>query len=158
MLILGVGNASRGDDAAGLLAVRRLRDRLPATIRLTERHGDLVGILDDWVGHDTVILIDAMQSGAPVGTVLRVNTRAGAAATEVFRSSTRAFGVAEAFALGRLLRVLPRRFVVYGIEGDDFTMGAPISETVERAVDEVVGRVMEEAARPLSFVHEGPAV
>lgn len=158
MLILGVGNAFRGDDAAGLLAVRRLRDRLPASVRLAERHGDLVGILDDWVGHDMVILIDAMQSGAPVGTVLRVDARTERLPSEVFRSSTRAFGVAEAFALGRLLRVLPRRLVVYGIEGDDFTMGAPVSEAVDRAVDEVVGRVMEEAARPLSFVHEGPAV
>jgi hydrogenase maturation protease len=158
MLILGVGNAFRGDDVAGLLAVRRLRDRLPASIRLTERHGDLVGILDDWVGHDTVILIDAMQSGAPVGTVLRVDARTERLPTDAFRSSTRAFGVAEAFALGRLLRVLPRRLVVYGIEGDDFTMGASVSEAVERAVDEVVGRVREEAARPLSFVHEGPVV
>lgn len=148
MLILGVGNACRGDDAAGLLVARRLRERVPAGVTVLERHGDLVGLLDDWVDQPEVILIDAMQSSAPVGTILRVDARTEPLPNDAFRSSTRAFGVAEAFALGRLLRVLPRRFIVYGIAGDDFTMGAAISEAVERAVDEVVERVVAECRKP----------
>ena len=155
MLVVGVGNACRGDDVAGLLVARRLRERVPPGVIVLERHGDLVGLLDDWVGADSVVLVDAMASGAPVGTILRVDARTEQLPTDGFRSSTRAFGVTEAFALGRLLRVLPRRLILYGIEGDDFTTGAPLSPLVEAAVNDVVERILrEEIARP---VRSGPA-
>ena len=43
-MILGVGNDFRGDDAVGLFAARRLRERLPPA-RVIECDGDLAGIV-----------------------------------------------------------------------------------------------------------------
>ncbi|MBI3858217.1 MAG: hydrogenase maturation protease, partial [Planctomycetes bacterium] len=96
MLILGVGNALRGDDAAGLQAARLLRDRVPEGVVVAEFGGDASGLLDDWAGHESVILIDAVSSGAAPGTVLRLD--AAAAPVPAGRSgvSSHAFGVAEA--------------------------------------------------------------
>ena len=53
------------------------------------------------------------------------STRARAAFPPAsFRSSTHAFGVGDAVELARALGRLPRRVVVYGVEGADFAAGA----------------------------------
>ena len=49
MMVIGVGNADRGDDAAGLIAVRRVRQCAPG-VRTIERSGDIVGLLEKCEG------------------------------------------------------------------------------------------------------------
>ncbi len=68
-----------------------------------------------------------------------------ASRARVFRSSTHAFGVGDAVELARALGRLPARVVVYGVEGADFTAGAPLSAAVESAVEHVVDELEEEA-------------
>ena len=53
------------------------------------------------------------------------------------RSSTHAFGVADAVELARALGRLPGRLDVYAIEGASFTAGDSLSPEVERAVDDL---------------------
>ena len=53
------------------------------------------------------------------------------------RGSTHALGVAEAIELGRALGRLPRRLLVFGIEGGSFDAGAGLSPEVERAVGQL---------------------
>ena len=49
--------------------------------------------------------------------------------------STHGFGLAEALELARALGQLPRRCIVYAIEGASFETGAPLSPEVAAAVD-----------------------
>jgi len=140
--VIGVGNDLRGDDAAGLCVARALVDL--ANVR--ELHGEPVGLIDAWDGFERAILVDAIQSGAEPGTVLRFAADEAPLPPELHRSSTHLLGVAEAVELARALGKLPPLTVLYGIEGASFDTGAPLSPEVEAAVGEVAARIREELA------------
>jgi hydrogenase maturation protease len=144
MLILGTGNALRGDDAAGLQAARRLRGRVPASVAVIEREGDLATALDVWKDHDAVVVIDAMRSGGRPGTIVRLRAHDRPLPAAFARSSTHALGLAEVVELGRAMHTLPASVIVYGIEGKSFALGEGLSPEVEPAVGEVVERVLRE--------------
>jgi hydrogenase maturation protease len=144
MLILGTGNALRGDDAAGLHAARRLRGRVPPSVAVIEREGDLATALDVWKDHDAVVVIDAMRSGGPPGTIVRLRAHERPLPAAFVRSSTHALGLAEAVELGRAMHTLPASVIVYGIEGKSFALGEGLSPEVEPAVGDVVERVLRE--------------
>ena len=145
MIVLGAGNLFRRDDGAGLAAARRLRETLPGGVRVIEKEGDLASLLDAWAGAEAVVVIDATSSASPPGTIRRFEAHERPLPSVFSRSSTHAFGVAEAVELARVLGRLPASVVVYGIEGRDFTAGEGLSPDVAAAVDEVVRRVTEEA-------------
>lgn len=143
VLIIGVGNEFRGDDAAGLIVARHLRERLPG-VAVREAAGEGAALMELWKGFDPVFLIDAVASGADAGTIHRLEAHTGPLPTTFFRYSTHAFGVAEAIEMARVLNLLPPRLIVYGIEGADYTTGAELSPAVAAAVAEVVARVVGE--------------
>jgi len=137
MLILGCGNRQRGDDAAGILAAERLRARgIGAEVCV----GQPSELIEAWSGADDVIVIDAVVSGSPAGTVHEWDGRHSPPfATSA--GSTHGLGVAHAIELARALGGLPSRLRVYGIEGKTFEIGSAISPEVERGVEEVVERI-----------------
>jgi len=141
MMVVGVGNRFRRDDGAGLEAAARLRARSPE-LRVVERDGDLAGVLDAWAGEETVVVIDATSSGAAPGTVRRFDVGDAPLPAAFSRGSTHLFGIAEAIELSRVLGRLPRRLVVYGIEGSTFTAGEGLSVEVSSAVDAVIREVL----------------
>jgi hydrogenase maturation protease len=131
VLVIGVGNSLRGDDAAGLAAARRLGG--------IEHEGDPLGLVDLWRGADIAVVIDAVRSGAKPGTVHGFDVgQAPLPARLRGSTSTHAVGLDEAIELARALGRLPRRLVVYGIEGERFDAGAALTPPVSAAVDAVV--------------------
>jgi len=147
VLVIGVGNAYRCDDAAGLVAARRLYEAARADVMLREASGEGTALMDAWQGAEAVILIDAVRSGAPAGTIYRLDACAETVPLAWFRCSTHAFSVAEAIALARALNRLPPRLIVFAVEGERFDAGVGLSPGVERAVDELVRRGVEEIDR-----------
>ncbi len=141
-LVIGVGNAYRGDDAAGLLIARRVAEAAPGAARVIEESGEGAALMDAWRGAPFVVLCDAVQSGAAPGTVHRLDPAREPVPTGFFRYSTHAFSVAEAIELARALGELPPRMRVYGIEGADFAAGMALSPAVAGAVDPVVRAVV----------------
>lgn len=137
-LVIGIGNAARGDDAAGLIAARRLGG--------LEHEGDPLALLDVWEGADSAVLIDAVRSGAAAGTVHRFDAAGGRLpAWSRSSTSTHAVGLAEAIELARTLGRLPARLVVYGIEGEHFEAGTGLTPAVSAAVDVVAAAVRSHA-------------
>ncbi|HET9738341.1 MAG TPA: hydrogenase maturation protease [Solirubrobacteraceae bacterium] len=133
-MVIGIGNAARGDDAAGLITARRLGG--------LEHEGDPVALLDVWREADVAVVIDAVSSGAAPGTVYRFDATAAPLPAQLRgSSSTHALGLAEAIELGRTLGRLPRRLIVYGIEGERFEAGAELTPAVAAAVEAVAGAV-----------------
>ena len=124
LLVIGVGQEFRGDDAAGLLIARRLREMLGPEVAILEKSGAAGDLLAAWQGADAVILADAVRGGGPPGKIYRFPVHEAALPAELFpAASTHAWGVAQAVALGQVLRQLPPFLVVYGIEGRDFGLG-----------------------------------
>jgi hydrogenase maturation protease len=134
-MVIGVGNAWRGDDAAGLVVARRLRELAPAGLEVHEHEGEATGLLETWAGARHVVLIDAAASGAPAGTVRRFDARGRPLPARTLRSSTHAFGVADAIELARSLGRLPARLDVYAVEGTDFSAGGDLTPAVARAAE-----------------------
>ena len=145
VVVIGVGNELRGDDAAGLEVVRRLRrDGGGAEVELHESGG--MSLLELWEGAAAAVLVDATRSGAPLGTIRRFDVGATGLPATVGLASSHAVSVAEAIELARVLGRLPGRVTVFGIEGGRFDLGAGLSDGVKSAVDEMVRRVHGEVA------------
>jgi len=144
LLIVGMGTRYAGDDAVGLAVADHLGARRSSTMKVITHEGESLSLIDRLAGFHTVILVDAMKSGADPGAVQRFDAGAKPLPALMSRHSTHAFGVADAIELSRALRQLPRRIIVYGIEGKSFKAGDRLSPEVEASVPEVVERVLAE--------------
>jgi hydrogenase maturation protease len=148
VLVIGVGNPDRGDDAAGLLAAQYIRVRTLPGVIVLEHPGEGIDLMNLWQreGLRAIYVIDAMSSGCPPGTIERFETQEASLPAQFSGSqSTHVFGVAEAVELARALDCLPRHLVVYGIEGGCFDAGAPLSPEVRAAYQRAANQVIAEA-------------
>jgi len=137
-LLIGVGNEFRGDDGVGILAARRIREKNLPGIVIVECGGEAAALLDAWAGMKTVVIIDAVSSGAPPGTIHRIDARRQSVSQELFPFSSHALGLAHAVELARSLGKLPINIIIYGIEGEQFTAGSNLSPKVQEALNEVL--------------------
>lgn len=138
--IIGCGNLNRGDDAAGLLVVRRLHELgIPAD----EESGEALSLIESWKDSEAVILIDAVVTGAQPGTIKFWDTEStGTFPANVAKStSTHGFGVAQAVELARNLDCLPPKLVIYGIEGSRFEIGTTPSPRVLAMVEKLAQQI-----------------
>ena len=144
ILIIGLGNDYRGDDAVGRVLARRLQAIAGGNVRVMEESGEGASLIEAWQGADFVILIDAVHSGGAAGTIHRFDAAMQPVPGSFFHYSTHAFSVAEAVELARALNQLPPQLVIYGIEGKNFDSRVGLSPEVKVAAEEVFCRVKEE--------------
>jgi hydrogenase maturation protease len=143
-MVVGVGNPDRGDDGVGLLVARMLRDRLPPDVRIEERLGGAAELIELLREADEAVLVDAMVSGAPAGTIRRFDCVAGEVARGQGRASSHGLGVAEAIGLASALECLPRACVIYAVEAAEFSPGADMSDGVAAGAEAVADRIAAE--------------
>jgi hydrogenase maturation protease len=143
-LLIGVGLEGRCDDAAGVRTARLVRALLWPRARVIECAGGATALIEAWQGEPVVVVVDAMASGSPTGTVRRLDASRGPLMAEFFRGSSHGLGLAEAVELARALGQLPPSLVIFGIEGSDFGLGTRLSYPVECAVREAALLISEE--------------
>jgi len=144
--IIGCGNLDRGDDAAGLLAARRL---IALGIEAREQHGEVLSLIDEWNTETDVTLIDAVVTGAPPGQIFWWDANQLPANEVAFSCSTHGIGVAETIGLARVLHKLPRSLRICGIEARQFEQDAAPTPEVQAAVEAVAQQLLSEAAARL---------
>lgn len=149
-LVIGLGNAYRRDDAAGLEVARRIRAATVPGLRVLEHEGDPSWLVETWSRAGRVFIVDAVASGAEPGTIHRFDARVDPPPGDFGRRGTHALSVADAIELGRALGRLPERLVIYGIEGARFEAGVGLSDPVRKAAATVAdGLLAELAGRPV---------
>jgi hydrogenase maturation protease len=148
--VVCVGNAFRGDDAAGLEVAKLLRGTLPAGAEVLEREGEPTALIDAWEGAEALWLVDAVSSDAQGGAVHRLEADEQELPAGLFRASTHHLGLADAVELARALGRLPPRTVVYGIEGARFEAGHGLTPEVAAALPQVALAVQAEVAEHAS--------
>jgi hydrogenase maturation protease len=143
ILVIGIGNEMRGDDAAGLLAAMKLRELRPEgiTVKSCCRDGSTLLIL--WEGYDDVILIDAISGEEPAGSVHVIDMHTTEYTEEIFRASSHSIGLFETIKLAGYVGKVPERLILYGIGGNNFTVGDEPSPEVVAGVDRVVSMILE---------------
>lgn len=146
ILVIGVGNCLRGDDAAGALVVKRICDRNDPSLRAVAHEGDGASLMEAWRGKHTVVVVDAVSSEEAPGTILRFDATQQPLPARLFCHSTHAFGLCEAVELSRSLNSLPRQLIIYGIQAKSFAIGGQVSTAVEKSVKQVVDRILKEPA------------
>jgi hydrogenase maturation protease len=138
LLILGIGQSLRGDDAAGLEAVHLWQQTYPQTAQKVQAElSELPGLalLDRLKGMHAAILVDALQTAAAPGTLYRLGPDELAAFT-LDAQSAHGWGVAETLTLGRSLYpwLAQCRITLVGIAGKAFGLGAGLSPAVQAAL------------------------
>jgi hydrogenase maturation protease len=149
--VIGVGNPYRHDDAAGLVVLDQLRQRFGEDdrIRLIDLDGEPVRLIQAWEGSTSVIIIDAVRSLQPAGTIhrLRAEGVTAAEASGVSLGGGHLLGLGEAIDLARALGELPEELMVFGIEGADFDLGEGLSDAVAAACTAVAFELADRLAR-----------
>jgi len=140
--IIGCGNAMRKDDGVGLAVARRLKI-LGVEAEVQEASGEGTDLLERLRGAESAVVIDAMRSGRPAGTLSRFGPSEGKFETGAF-AGTHGFGVSQAVSMARELGVAPRDLLIYGIEGSDFSTGEGLSPEVAAAAERLALLLMEE--------------
>jgi len=144
LLVIGVGNDFRGDDAAGLLAARRLR--ACRGVRAVEHTRDGLSLMEHWRPTDHVVVVDALSSGHAPGTIFRFEATEGPIPGDIGWISSHSPGVAEGIETARVLGRLPASLTVYGIEAGQVEPGDRVTPAVAGAVEEVALAILDETA------------
>lgn len=143
--IIGVGNPWRSDDGIGPYVAGLLCERGFDAI---EESGEGARLIAAFEGRDFVILVDAMRSGAAVGTVRRFEPLREPLPSGLFHYSSHQFALAEAVETARAIGRLPAHLVIFGIEGIEFGYGNELSVPVRGAAEEVVAAIIRMAPLP----------
>ncbi len=142
MRIIGCGNRDRGDDGAGILVAERLCD---LGIEAVKHSGEALSLVEAWEDAGDVVVVDAVMTGRPAGTVQMWEDEIPALG--IRSSSTHGFGIGEAIRLASALGRLPARLRIFGIEGTRFDVGTEPSLEVLQAVEQVTGQIAAESDR-----------
>jgi hydrogenase maturation protease len=147
-LVVCIGNELIADDAAGYEVWRHLQEmKLPEGVRVEYASVGGIALLDLLTGDEGVmIVVDAVQLGAPPGTIHRMSwdevPSSGNSAI-----SAHGIGLREAIDVGRLLfpEKIPQSVTLIGIEGRCFnrTRDAMTPE-IEMSIEAAAARVCEE--------------
>lgn len=151
ILVAGVGNVLKADDAFGVEVARRLEAMdLPDQVRVVETGiGGIALVQELQDGFDALIVADAVDRGRPPGTIMLIQP-------DVIDVHTLSWGekhdlLADAhlatpervFMLSRALGVLPERLLMVGCQPVDAdALGTEMSEPVQMAVEVAVGEIL----------------
>jgi hydrogenase maturation protease len=143
--IIGIGSPF-GDDQLGWQAIRTLEaESLNPTISLArcESPSTLLQLMQ---GAQNVYLIDAVQTGADVGTIQR--WQGEEVATVQSNLSSHGIDIASVLALGQALGNLPPHIILYGIEIGSknlkYSIEGKMSAAVENAMPVLLSRLKKE--------------
>ncbi len=139
VLVVGVGHPDRGDDAAGWLVAERLREQLGDhdEVEIVRLSADPAGLLTlpAWDAAAHVVLVDAIVTGAPPGSVEVLGADRPLPSPRA--SGTHDLDLVATLQLARALGRLPRDLTIVGIEGARFGVGDLPSPAVVAAAERV---------------------
>jgi len=165
VLVLGLGNVLLGDDGIGAAAVDRLeRDYcIPAEVRLVEGGTLGLSLLDEIAQARHLVLVDAVATDDPPGTLVRLD---GGDVMDAVRErlSVHQVGVADLLNAARLIGCYPASVVLLGLVPGSIGLGVGRTRAVGAALDTLVSAVVREVqtlgyemvARPQSGAGERP--
>jgi hydrogenase maturation protease len=147
LLVLGLGNVIYQDDGAGVVAVVRLLDGYRPGTGVRVLDGGTLGLalLPTLEAADAAILVDAIRTEQPPGTLVRLEGEEVADAA-VERLSVHQVGVSDLLGAARWQGSLPRRLVLLGVVPERLDLGLERSPAVEAALPGLVEAVRRECA------------
>lgn len=140
-VILGLGNELLGDEGVGVHAVRRLQQEiLPGSIKVIEVGTAILDALPHFEQADRIIVMDAMKSDGPPGTVYRIplDQCSGSACI----ASMHGFDIFRVLALAE--RHEPPSVTVFGVEPQSLGWSMDLSPQVADSMPYLIEAVLKE--------------
>lgn len=145
ILVLGVGNTLLKDEGIGIKVIETLYSDYSFSPNVELLDGGTLGLslLDPISNADFLIVVDAVQNGAPPGTLYRLD--AGELAKRVtFKNSLHQLDLVETLAYAEILEARPEAIII-GVEPADISpWGTELTETVAALLPEMCKRVLRE--------------
>jgi hydrogenase maturation protease len=140
-LVIGLGNPLMGDEGVGWYVASRIASdpRLPADAESIWGGTDLLRYAGRIEGRSRVILVDAVQSMAPIGSVAVFENCA-----ELDDRQSNAHELSAVQAMRLLQMMTPVRFTLLGVSISSATAGNKLSPAVEARMPAILDRVLEE--------------
>jgi hydrogenase maturation protease len=145
VLVLGLGNVLLGDDGLGAAAVARVERnyRIPSGVQLEDGGTLGMSLLGLLAESERVILVDAVRTGSPPGTLVRID---GEEVMDAVRDrlSPHQVGVADVLDAARLIDRYPSSVTLLGLVPEAIDLSVVRSSAVDARIDELVAAVVHE--------------
>ena len=154
--VLGLGNLMRTDDGVGVHTIRRLAEsgRVSPGIEVIEGGTLGLDLLPRIEGMTHVLAIDAVEFGAPPGTLCRFANRELSALPT--GKSVHLLGFSDLVSALRLLGEAPSEVVLLGVQPESTDWGVTLSPAVAAALNDLVEAALFEIGEWLESETAGP--
>jgi hydrogenase maturation protease len=144
-VVLGVGNLVMGDEGVGVRCVEWLERQgiLPADVVVLDGGTSTHELLADLENLDLLVIVDAVATGGPPGSLVRLDDDEVPSAFSNTMSPHQ-HGIHDLLATLRLLGRAPGRVVVLGVVPVRIALGLELSPELSAALPELGARVAAE--------------
>lgn len=147
-LVLGLGNILLQDEGVGVRVVERLQQRFLLPDGVISLDGGVRGLalMPYLEGVRELIVVDAVRTGAPPGTLFRLEDEEIPAFLGP-KISAHQEGLADLLWVTKVIGPCPEKIVLLGIEPAFVDTGLQLSPMIAARVDTLVEQVLSELAR-----------
>lgn len=146
-LILGVGNLLLSDEGIGIHAVKKLLEGqlLPASVEIIDGGTAGLNLLYYLEGVERLVIIDAVETGGPPGTIVRL---AGdkIPAYMALKVSPHEITLPDFLAAARLRDLYPKEVIVWGMQPGSLEVGVELSPDLAAKLNTLIDFVVGEFA------------
>ena len=143
VVVIGIGNIIRSDDGLGIRAIRRLRQRHRLRPEVDLIEGGTAGLLllPYIAAARRAIIIDAINIGAPAGTLIRL-----AEVQRVFAKglTPHDVGLADLLDAARLADVWPETLILHGAQPASTAIGTELTAAVDASLEPLADAIEAE--------------
>jgi hydrogenase maturation protease len=144
ILVLGLGNMLLSDDGVGPALVGQFADSVEnwnGRVEFLDGGTQGLALLGQLSGRQALIIVDAMKTGAPPGTIHRLTLADLREICPRRGHSGHEGNAGELLAAAQLIDQLPDRLYLVGVEPERIDTGVGLSEPVRRALPEASSQV-----------------
>lgn len=145
ILVLGVGNILLRDEGVGVRLVERLQETYAFSPNVRLLDGGTLGLklLEPITEADYLIVVDAIKTGQPAGTMERLSLTALKKRISL-KNSLHQLDLLETLAHAQFLESLPETVIVGIAPEDTSTLSLELSETVRSRLEDMMSAVLRE--------------
>ena len=135
--VICLGNPLRGDDGLGIEVAKRLSRKDIPGLKVIKAESDEWSIVEYLTVQGRLVVVDAVSSGMPPGTLHRYSAEQLGGTTEHFCSNIHNIGIASIIKVAANLGI-KADFAFLGIEVQSTDFSEKLSPPVERALDGLI--------------------
>jgi hydrogenase maturation protease len=147
--VVGIGNVLTGDDALGPYIIKRIDSafRFSPNVVLIEAGTPGLDLTALFFGFDVLIIVDTVRARGRPGDIKKFTRDSLVEKPPAFAISPHDPGLREALLTLQIAQSAPQEVVLVGVIPENLELGLELSESVERAVPQVIQEVLAELVR-----------